>query len=103
MPDRFSVFEVSLRKRGRKWAWTVASTDGPPIMLGSESSRPAASYQANRALFLLLLSAPSIAARGGGLRNRTLGLIAVLANGWLWLHECSTYAKFTEVGAALLA
>jgi len=27
-------------------------------MQGSESSRPAANYRANRALFLLLLSAP---------------------------------------------
>ena len=103
MPGRFPVFEVSLRKRGRKWAWTVAPTNGPPIMLGSESSRPAASYRANRALFLLLLSAPFVAARGGGLRHTRLGLVAALANGWLWLHECGTCAKFTEVGAALLA
>ena len=28
------------------------------MMLGSESSRPAAKYQANRALLLLLLTAP---------------------------------------------
>ena len=103
MPDRFSVFEVSLKKRGRKWAWTVAPTDGAPIMLGSESSRSAASYKANCALFLLLLSAPFIAAQGGGLRNTRLGLIAALANGWLWLHEYGTCVKFTEVGAALLA
>lgn len=103
MAGRFSVFEVSLRKRGRKWEWTVASANGAPIMLGSESSRPAATYKANCALFLLLLSAPSIAARGGRLRNIGLGLIAALANGWLWLHECGACVKLTGVGAALLA
>lgn len=69
-------------------------------MLGSESSRPAASYKANCALFLLLLSAPFVA---GGSRNTRLGLIAALASAWLWLHEYGTCAKFTEVGAALLA
>ncbi len=103
MADRFSVFEVSLRKRGRKWAWTVAPANGAPIMLGSESSRPAASYKANCALFLLLLSAPLVARRRGGIRNTSLSLIAALANGWLWLYECGACVKFTAVGAALLA
>lgn len=32
--------------------------EGKQVMTGSGRSRPAARYQANRALFLLLLSAP---------------------------------------------
>jgi hypothetical protein len=56
VPDRFPIFDVKWKKQGRKWAWAVGPTDGAPIMLGLESSRSAASYRANRALFLLLLS-----------------------------------------------
>jgi hypothetical protein len=56
--DRFQIFEVVLRKRHRKWLWSVSTTDGDAVIEGSESSRPAANYSANRALFLLLLSAP---------------------------------------------
>jgi hypothetical protein len=47
-----------LKKRGRKWRWCVCTAEGTAIMQGSESSLPAARYEANRALFLLLLSAP---------------------------------------------
>ena len=47
-------------------------------MQGSESSRPAARYQANRALFLLLLSAPyqsrKLVARAKAVSKVTLGL-----------------------------
>jgi hypothetical protein len=47
-------------------------------MHGSESSRPAAKYQADRALFLLLLSAPyqsiRLAARAEAVPKLTLGL-----------------------------
>jgi hypothetical protein len=57
MSGRFPIFEVALKKRGRKWSWAVGPTDGEPVMLGSESSHPAARYRANSALFLLLLSA----------------------------------------------
>jgi len=56
--DQFQVFEVVLRKRRRTWLWCVSTTDGDAIIEGSESSRAAAQYAANRALFLLLLSAP---------------------------------------------
>jgi hypothetical protein len=56
--DQFQVFEVVLKKRRRTWLWVVSTTDGNAVIEGSESSRPAASYHANRALFLLLLSAP---------------------------------------------
>jgi len=47
-----------LNKRGRKWRWRVCTAEGEAVMQGAESSRPAAKYQANRALFLLLLTAP---------------------------------------------
>jgi hypothetical protein len=59
LDNRYPVFEVTLDKRGRrKWNWRVHTSDGELVMQGSESSRPAANYRANRALFLLLLSAP---------------------------------------------
>jgi hypothetical protein len=58
MSDRFPTFEMVLKKRGRKWKWCVCTAEGTVIMQGSESSLPAARYEANRALFLLLLSAP---------------------------------------------
>ena len=51
-------------------------------MHGSESSRPAARYQADRALFLLLLSAPyqsiRLAARAKAVSKVTLGLFGPL-------------------------
>jgi hypothetical protein len=55
--DQFSVFDLVLNKRGRTWRWSVCTSEGAAVMVGSESSRPAAKYQADRALFLLLLSA----------------------------------------------
>ena len=58
MSGRFPIFKVELKKRGRKWNWAVSPTDGEPLMLGTENSRPAARYRANSALFLLLLSSP---------------------------------------------
>lgn len=58
MPDQFPVFEELLKKRRRTWRWRVCTTEGDVVMQGSESSRPAAKYKADRALFLLLLSAP---------------------------------------------
>jgi hypothetical protein len=56
--DQFQIFEVVLKQRRRKWLWRVSTTDGDAVIEGSESSRSAAKYYANRALFLLLLSAP---------------------------------------------
>jgi len=58
MLDQFLVFEEFLKKRGRTWRWRVCTTEGNVVMQGSESSRAAAKYKADRALFLLLLSAP---------------------------------------------
>ena len=57
--DQFQIFEVVLKKRRRMWPWRVFTTDGDAVIGGvGARSRPAAKYNANRALFLLLLSAP---------------------------------------------
>ena len=50
------MFELTTRKRGRtRWEWRVCDSTGRAIMQGWETSRPAARYKAERALFLLLL------------------------------------------------
>jgi hypothetical protein len=58
MTDRFPTFEMVLKKRSRRWTWCVRTTEGMAIMQGCEANRAAAKYQADRALFLLLLTAP---------------------------------------------
>jgi hypothetical protein len=58
MSDRFQLFEVLVKQRGRRWWWSVWTTDGALIMDGSTSNRLGARYEAHRALFLLLQSAP---------------------------------------------
>jgi hypothetical protein len=63
MLDNFPVFEVVLNKRGRAWKWHVRTTAGDILMWGSGVTRPAASYSAYRALFLLLQSAPNQSTR----------------------------------------
>jgi len=67
MTDRFPTFEMVLKKRGRKWTWCVRTTEGIAIMQGSEANRAAAKYRADRALFLLLLTAPYRLRRRSGL------------------------------------
>jgi hypothetical protein len=67
MTDRFPTFEMVLKKRSRKWTWCVRTTEGIAIMQGSEANRAAAKYQADRALFLLLLTAPYRLRRRSGL------------------------------------
>jgi hypothetical protein len=57
MADLFPLFDVTLKKRSRGWSWSICTTKGKVLMIGSELSRPAARYKANSALFLLLLSA----------------------------------------------
>jgi hypothetical protein len=74
MSDRIRIFEVALKRRGRKWVWWVRTIEGKVVMIGAESSRPAARYEANKALFLLLLSAPyrpQVSARAIGRRPRS--------------------------------
>ncbi len=58
MSDRLPFFEVFIKQRRRRWSWSVCTKEGTLVMTGSRISRSAASYDANRALFLLLLSAP---------------------------------------------
>jgi hypothetical protein len=58
LAHEFLTFQATLNKRGKAWRWCVCTIGGEALMRGSERSRPAARYSANRALFLLLLSSP---------------------------------------------
>ena len=58
MSGRFQIFELNLRKRRRLWWWSVSDAEGGPIMEGAASDQRTARYKADRALFMLLLSAP---------------------------------------------
>jgi len=49
------MLEVVIKKRGRsRWEWRILDSSGLAVMSGWESSRPAAKYQGERAMFLLL-------------------------------------------------
>ena len=58
MTAHFQTFEAIVRKRRRSWRWYICTPEGDLVMLGSDSTRPGARYQANRALFMLLLNSP---------------------------------------------
>jgi len=58
MAIQFQTFEAILRKRRRTWRWYICTDEGDVVMMGADNSRPGARYQANRALFMLLLHAP---------------------------------------------
>lgn len=52
---QFAFFELALTKRRRSiWVWRVCTQSGRLIMHGSETTRAAARYHGQRALFLLL-------------------------------------------------
>jgi hypothetical protein len=52
MPNQFPVFEVVLKKRRRStWQWCVCTIEGHAVMRGSESTRPAAKYNADKGTF----------------------------------------------------
>lgn len=58
--ERFATFDIVLKRRGRgRWKWSVRTADGRAVMCGSECSRGAARYKAERALFLLLCASAS--------------------------------------------
>ena len=50
------MFEMALSKRGRGWTWQVHDSSGKTVMEGWEPRRTKARYQAERALFLLLMA-----------------------------------------------
>jgi hypothetical protein len=50
------MFDVELAKSGRGWEWRVNNSSGKIIMHGREAKRLNARYQAERALFLLLMA-----------------------------------------------
>ena len=52
------VFDILVGKRGRRWWWSVWTAEGVLLMSGFATNRLAARYEAHKALFLLLLSAP---------------------------------------------
>jgi hypothetical protein len=59
MSSRFPVFEIVVKKgRRTTWRWCICTSEGAVVTRGSETTRSAARYKAERALFLLLLSAP---------------------------------------------
>jgi hypothetical protein len=59
-----AVLEVSIAERApTKWEWRVCDRYGT-IMGGFESTRPAAKYRGDRALFLLLASGWNRSSRG---------------------------------------
>ena len=64
MTAQFQTFEAIVRKRRRTWRWYICTPEGRLIMLGSDSTRPGARYQANRALFMLLLNSPYRTSKG---------------------------------------
>jgi len=64
-PDQFLVFDTTVRRRGRAWRWFVSTTKGVVVMCGSERRRSSATYQARRALFLLLSAGPCRSIRPG--------------------------------------
>lgn len=59
MLGRFPIFEIVVKKdRRTTWRWCICASEGAVVMRGTETTKAAARYQAERALFLLLLSAP---------------------------------------------
>ena len=64
MTTHFQTFEAIVRKRRRTWRWYVCTPEGDLVMLGSDGSRTGARYQANRALFMLLLNSPYRTSKG---------------------------------------
>ncbi|WP_426441335.1 hypothetical protein [Bradyrhizobium genosp. P] len=66
MSDRFPIFEIVLKQRGRRLLWSLYTREGTLVMTGTRNSRSAANYEANRALFLMLLSAPYYSRLSGG-------------------------------------
>ncbi|AMA59431.1 hypothetical protein BCCGELA001_26280 [Bradyrhizobium sp. CCGE-LA001] len=58
--DCYAEYDILLKPRGRgRWKWAVSSSTGEVVMSGSECSRAAARYKAERALFLLLSASAS--------------------------------------------
>lgn len=50
------MLELFVKRKSRGWEWRVCDAAGKVLMEGREKSRVAARYQAERALFLFLLT-----------------------------------------------
>lgn len=58
--DKFVSYDILVKHRSRnRWRWRVCDSEGNSLMCGSECTRGAARYKAERALFLLLHVAAS--------------------------------------------
>jgi hypothetical protein len=58
-PDQtyYAMFDMVVAKRNRGWEWRVIDPSGKTVMCGRGPKRLNARYQAERALFLLLMTA----------------------------------------------
>jgi hypothetical protein len=56
-PTYQPMFDMVLSRRRRSWEWRVADSSGQTILRGREPERTKARYQAQRAVFLLLMAA----------------------------------------------
>jgi len=86
MSDNLPTFELFLKRCGRRtWRWRVCTTEGRLVMHGSENSRPAAKYAAERALFQMLLTAPYRPANHASAMARSN--LSTPASRWLPRHQ----------------
>jgi hypothetical protein len=65
--------EVIVVKRRRSWEWQLRDQSGGLIMGGREKSRPAARYQGNRALFMVLATSWRLAGHETSRRSTARG------------------------------
>ena len=75
--DCYAEYDILLKPRGRgRRKWAVSNAAGQAAMSGSECSRAAARYKAERALFLLLSASVSRKASVGSTAvfSRTTGV-----------------------------
>jgi hypothetical protein len=54
-------------------------------------------------IFIELVNAPFLYEHKGSVAEYKAGLDRAIARAWLTRHESGTYARFTEIGAALFA
>lgn len=75
MTREFVFFDSEMTREGRFWRWSILSDPGNIVLQGSERNRRAAQYQAARAMFLLLSTAPYRSQIPGGGRGQTFSVL----------------------------
>ena len=63
------TYQIQIKRKRVRWKWLVSTLGGDPMMHGSEASRAAAAYAANRAVFLLIAT-PTANCKSALTRNR---------------------------------